>query len=86
MAAIPSLLQLLLLALSLGLFATTTRGGAVDLDDGSCVLSGPNATAVLDDIKANCSSIVVSNVSVPAGVTLDLRNLTPGTIVSGRPP
>jgi len=48
----------------------------------NCTLAGADDISLLKDMKAKCSSIVLSGVTVPAGATLDLKNLQNGTVVS----
>lgn len=45
----------------------------------SCTFSGANGAASASKSKASCATIVLSNVAVPSGTTLDLTGLTKGT-------
>ncbi|OKL55575.1 Polygalacturonase [Talaromyces atroroseus] len=47
----------------------------------SCAFSGPTGAASVLKTKTQCSTIVLSNVAVPAGTTLDLTGLNEGTNV-----
>lgn len=48
----------------------------------SCTFSGANGAAAAMASKASCSNIVLNNVAVPAGTTLDLTKLNTGTTVT----
>ncbi|EKV11350.1 Endopolygalacturonase 1 [Penicillium digitatum] len=48
---------------------------------GACTFSGPNGAQQAMNSKQACSTITLSNVAVPAGVTLDLTGLNTGTHV-----
>ncbi len=50
-------------------------------DSPNCTVSGSDGVSILRSAKANCSAIVISSLTVPAGVTLDLKNLNNGTTV-----
>ncbi|EED12048.1 polygalacturonase 2 precursor, putative [Talaromyces stipitatus ATCC 10500] len=47
----------------------------------ACTFSGSNGAALASKSKTSCSTIVLSNVAVPAGTTLDLTGLNEGTKV-----
>ncbi|OOQ90535.1 endopolygalacturonase [Penicillium brasilianum] len=47
----------------------------------SCTFSGSNGAASASASQKSCATIVLSNVAVPSGVTLDLSNLNQGTHV-----
>lgn len=47
----------------------------------SCTFSGSNGAAAAMASQKACSTIVLSNVAVPAGTTLDLSDLADGTTV-----
>jgi polygalacturonase len=47
----------------------------------SCTFSGSSGAASATKSKAACATIVLNNVAVPAGTTLDLTGLTTGTHV-----
>ncbi|PVH80831.1 glycoside hydrolase family 28 protein [Cadophora sp. DSE1049] len=47
----------------------------------SCTFSGSSGAAAVSKSKASCATIVLSNIAVPSGVTLDLTKLTKGTKV-----
>ncbi len=47
----------------------------------TCTLGGTDDLSLLRGMKRNCTSIVISGLSVPGGVTLDLRDLINGTSV-----
>lgn len=49
----------------------------------SCTFSGSSGAASAIKNKKSCSTIVLSNVVVPAGETLDLTGLNKGTKVNG---
>lgn len=48
----------------------------------SCTFSGTTGAAAAIQSKASCSTIVLNNVIVPAGTTLDLTKLNSGTTVT----
>ncbi|KAG1686224.1 hypothetical protein DVH05_007062 [Phytophthora capsici] len=50
----------------------------VQQDDGTCTLSG---TYVNGTDVSQCSSIIIDSLSVPAGVMLDLTNVTEGASI-----
>jgi polygalacturonase len=47
----------------------------------TCTFSGSNGAASAMASQKACSTIVLNNVAVPAGTTLDLSNLADGTTV-----
>jgi galacturan 1,4-alpha-galacturonidase len=47
----------------------------------SCTFSGSSGAAAASKSKTSCATIVLSNVAVPSGTTLDLTGLTKGTHV-----
>lgn len=47
----------------------------------TCTFSGSNGAASASASKASCSTIYLSAIAVPSGVTLDLTDLTKGTHV-----
>lgn len=48
----------------------------------SCTFSGSSGAASASKSQKSCSTIVLSNVAVPSGVTLDLSDLPDNTHVS----
>lgn len=56
--------------------------GVVDKRATSCTFSGSNGYSSASKSQASCSTIVLSSVAVPSGVTLDLSDLNDGTTVS----
>ncbi|KAH8887053.1 polygalacturonase [Thozetella sp. PMI_491] len=50
----------------------------------SCIFAGPSGYAEIRNRSSSCSDIVISNLTVPGGATLDLRNLANGTSVTFR--
>jgi polygalacturonase len=48
----------------------------------SCTFSGSAGAASASKSQASCATIVLSNVAVPSGTTLDLSKLADGTHVS----
>lgn len=56
--------------------------GAVDKRATSCTFSGSNGAASASKSQASCATIVLSDVAVPSGTTLDLSKLNDGTKVS----
>jgi polygalacturonase len=48
---------------------------------GSCTFSGSAGAAAASKSQASCATIVLSNVAVPSGTTLDLSNLKDDTTV-----
>ncbi len=62
--------------------ATPAPTAAPDLEKrASCTFSGSTGAAAVSKSKASCATIVLSNVAVPSGTTLDLTKLTTGTHV-----
>ncbi|KAK5175340.1 uncharacterized protein LTR77_000479 [Saxophila tyrrhenica] len=49
--------------------------------DSSCTFSGASGAAAASASQGSCSTIVLSNVAVPSGTTLDLSDLNDGTTV-----
>lgn len=49
----------------------------------ACTFSGSDGYSLASASKASCATIVLSALSVPSGVTLDLTGLADGTAVSG---
>lgn len=47
----------------------------------TCTFSGSNGAASASKSKTSCATIVLSNVAVPSGTTLDLTGLNEGTKV-----
>ncbi|QKX55521.1 uncharacterized protein TRUGW13939_02615 [Talaromyces rugulosus] len=54
---------------------------SADASDSSCTFSGPSGAASASESKKSCSTIVLSDVAVPSGTTLDLTDLEDGTAV-----
>lgn len=54
---------------------------AADASDASCTFSGSSGAASASKSKKSCSTIVLSDVAVPSGTTLDLTDLEDGTSV-----
>lgn len=48
---------------------------------GSCTFSGSNGASSASKSQGSCATIVLSNVAVPSGTTLDLSKLNDGTTV-----
>lgn len=48
----------------------------------SCTFSGSSGAAAVSKSKTSCATIVLSNIAVPSGTTLDLTKLNTGTKVS----
>lgn len=48
----------------------------------TCTFSGSNGAAEASSSQKDCATIVLSNVAVPSGVTLELSDLNEGTNVS----
>lgn len=48
----------------------------------SCTFSGSNGASSASASQKSCSTIILSNVAVPSGVTLDLSDLPDDTTVS----
>lgn len=48
----------------------------------TCTFSGSNGASSASKSQASCSTIILSNVAVPSGTTLDLSNLNDNTAVS----
>jgi polygalacturonase len=48
----------------------------------TCTFSGSSGAAAASKSKASCATIVLSNIAVPSGTTLDLTKLTTGTQVN----
>jgi polygalacturonase len=53
----------------------------VKRDDPTCTFSGPDGYSSVKASKTACSTIVLSDLTVPGGVTLDLEDLSNGTTV-----
>lgn len=50
----------------------------------SCTFSGSNGYSLASESQAECATIVLSALTVPSGVTLDLSKLEDDTTVSGK--
>lgn len=61
--------------------ASSTITAAADASDSSCTFSGSSGAASASESKKSCSTIVLSDVAVPSGTTLDLTDLEDGTAV-----
>ena len=48
----------------------------------TCTFSGANGYSLASKSKTSCSTIILSALAVPSGVTLDLTGLNSGTHVS----
>lgn len=48
----------------------------------TCTFSGSNGASLASVSKTSCSTIILSAIAVPSGVTLDLTGLNSGTHVS----
>jgi polygalacturonase len=48
----------------------------------TCTFSGSNGASLASKSKTSCSTIILSALAVPSGVTLDLTGLKSGTNVS----
>jgi polygalacturonase len=61
-----------------------TASPAVNVDKraDSCTFSGSNGAASASKSQASCATIVLSDVAVPSGTTLDLSDLEDDTTVS----
>ncbi|CRG92375.1 polygalacturonase [Talaromyces islandicus] len=59
----------------------TASPDASDASNASCTFSGSNGAASASKSKKSCSTIVLSDVAVPSGTTLDLTDLEDGTAV-----
>ena len=61
----------------------TTPAPVADIEKraGSCTFSGSNGAALASQSQQSCATIVLSNVAVPSGTTLDLSDLNDGTKV-----
>ena len=82
--------HVLLLSLSLVAFGTAANLQPAYMKAGGlsktpCVFSGTTGYAELKNRNQSCSNIVIKDLSVPGGVTLDLRNLASGTTVREHP-
>ncbi|KAJ4360817.1 Polygalacturonase [Didymosphaeria variabile] len=60
---------------------TPTQAAKLEDRAASCTFSGANGAASAVKSKASCATIVLSNVAVPSGTTLDLTKLNSGTTV-----
>lgn len=71
-------------AFLLGAGAFVSAAPASNLQDraSSCTFSGSTGAADVAKNKASCTNIVLNNVAVPAGTTLDLTKLNAGTTVT----
>ncbi|KAJ5665960.1 uncharacterized protein N7477_008408 [Penicillium maclennaniae] len=58
-----------------------TRASEIEQRSSTCTFTGANGAASAIKSKTSCSTIVLSNVAVPAGTTLDLTGLKKGTTV-----
>ncbi|KAL5417803.1 Polygalacturonase [Paraphaeosphaeria minitans] len=58
---------------------TPTQAAQLKDRAASCTFSGANGAASASKSKASCATIVLSNVAVPSGTTLDLTGLNSGT-------
>lgn len=61
--------------------ASSVITAAADASDASCTFSGSSGAASASASKKSCSTIVLSDVAVPSGTTLDLTDLEDGTSV-----
>ncbi|KAF1971282.1 putative extracellular polygalacturonase [Bimuria novae-zelandiae CBS 107.79] len=60
---------------------TPTQAATLEDRAASCTFSGSTGAAAAAASKASCATIVLSNVAVPSGTTLDLTKLNDGTTV-----
>ncbi|KAJ5648974.1 uncharacterized protein N7484_002697 [Penicillium longicatenatum] len=58
-----------------------TRASEIEQRSSTCTFSGSKGAASAIKSKTSCSTIVLDNVAVPAGTTLDLTGLKKGTTV-----
>ncbi|KAJ6108285.1 hypothetical protein N7523_009608 [Penicillium sp. IBT 18751x] len=58
-----------------------TRASEIEQRSSTCTFTGANGAASAIKSKTSCSTIVLNNVAVPAGTTLDLTGLKKGTTV-----
>lgn len=61
---------------------TVTQAPKLEDRATSCTFSGANGASSASKSQKSCATIVLSNVAVPSGVTLDLSDLNDGTTVS----
>lgn len=61
---------------------TVTQGPNLEDRATTCTFSGSNGASSASKSQKSCATIVLSNVAVPSGVTLDLSDLNDGTTVS----
>lgn len=59
-----------------------TQGPKLEDRATTCTFSGANGASSASKSQKSCATIVLSNVAVPSGVTLDLSDLNDGTHVS----
>ena len=76
-----------MVALTLGIFFTSLAASAVAPKPevvkraSSCTFSGSNGAAEASKSQSSCATMVLSDVAVPSGTTLDLSSLADGTTV-----
>ncbi|KAK4496532.1 hypothetical protein PRZ48_012512 [Zasmidium cellare] len=58
-----------------------TAAPSIDKRATTCAFSGSNGASLASKSKTSCSTIVLSSIAVPSGVTLDLTGLTTNTHV-----
>lgn len=58
-----------------------TQAAKIEERAASCTFSGANGAASASKSKTSCATIVLSNVAVPSGTTLDLTKLNDNTHV-----
>lgn len=61
---------------------TVTQAPKLEDRATTCTFSGANGASSASKSQKSCATIVLSNVAVPSGVTLDLSDLNDGTTVS----
>lgn len=61
---------------------TVTQAPKLEDRATTCTFSGSNGASSASKSQKSCATIVLSNVAVPSGVTLDLSDLNDGTTVS----
>lgn len=79
------MLRTSLLLAACGIASTLASPVATHIEEraSSCTFSGSTGAAAAIKGKKSCSTIVLNNVAVPAGTTLDLTGLNDGTKVRG---
>lgn len=61
---------------------TVTQAPKLEDRATTCTFSGSSGASSASKSQKSCATIVLSNVAVPSGVTLDLSDLNDGTTVS----